>query len=282
MLHLLVFFLIVIGVNESFAQGVNDNFLKEIHDTGPRGVGDLLKGRDGIGFDPMDELDSIKSFRVERRLDETKSAKRDYDSRMAGECSCVLADCLHFQAVRIDDTRTEAEKKADEERDDGARARTKLLCLQWFCSGGANSAEDIRSARVNGTPVRYPGGIGKRTSETICPGGKIQQDAGSGKFYKQLKALAIQLDRERGVEERLRQQRRADEKLRRKKQIEAQTAAHKAETEQRRKRAEFERSVREAKKLAACRQAWSHGRHPCGCSGLRDVPARVRGTTCGK
>ena len=185
---------------------------------------------------------------------------------MVSECSCVFSPCL--EAERRNDTRTQAEKEADEERARGAWRQRKSLCWRWFCSGGVH-------------PLGlHPLGL---SVEANCPGGKIQQGGDGEGFYEQLKALTAELDQERAVEERLRQQRRADEKRRREAQIEAQIAAQAAERERRRQRAEAERREWEAKQLAWCRKAWSQRRNPCGCVFPAEAPAWVReARTCEK
>lgn len=282
MLRLLFFSLIVLSASETYGQGANYDFLNEEAGSASGVIGDFLKEDGGAAFDPRDELDRIKSSRIEKQLEETKQAKKVYDSRMARECDCLLGECPYVSVVRTNDTRTQAEKRADAERNKRARAQRKSLCLRWFCSGGANSAEEIQSARARGVPVSYPG-IWNRTTEDRCPGGKIQQEGDGEEFHRRLRSLEARLDHERAVEERLRQQRRADEKRKRQAQIEEQTAKRAAEQKRLRQRAEAQRREREAAKLAACRETWSQRRNLCGCGGLPEAPAWVRGApTCEK
>ena len=263
MLHMLFSFLIVLIANQTHGQGVDSNFLDEeaVSVSGSIDTSIFDEG-EGPGFHPMDVIDSVKSFRIEKKIKkteraikETERARKAHDSRMASECSCVFSPCL--EAERRNDTRTQAEKEADEERARRAWRQRKSLCWRWFCSGGGHF-------------------LGLGILEDDCPGGKIRQGGDDEGFYEQLKALTAELDRERAVEEWLRQQRRVDEKRRREAQIEAQIAAQAAERERRRQRAEAERREYEAKELAWCRKAWSQRRNPCGCVFPAEAPAWVR------
>ena len=281
MLRMLFFLLAVLVANPAYGQGVNDDFLDEGAGSasGSIDIGFLDEG-DDTGFDPMGELDAVKSSRIEKRLEVTKSAKKDHDSRMAKECDCVLNVCLSMELVNPNDTRTEAERKADKERARRAQRQKESLCWRWFCSGGANSAEEIQSARASGIPVTYgvPG-----ASEADCPGGKIRQGGDGEGFYQQLKTLEAELDEERAIEERLRQQRRADAERKRKARIAADKARQEQILEQNRQRAAAAQAEREAEQLAWCQEAWNQGNRPCECVPLPGAPACVGpGCTCGK
>ena len=285
MLRMLFFLLIALVANPAYGQGVNDDFLDEGAGSasGSIDTGFLDEG-DETGFDPMGELDAVKSSRIEKRLEATKSAKKEYDSRMAEECDSAFND-LWLEVVDPNDTRTVAERKADEERARRARKQKKSLCWRWFCSGGANSAEEIQSAWAIGIPVTY--GVHSfshfRASEVDCPGGKIRQGGDGEGFYQQLEALEAELDEERAIEERLRQQRRADAERKRKARIAADEARQEQILEQSRQRAAAAQAEREAEQLAWCQEAWSQGRKPCGCGSLPGAPVCVGpGCTCGK
>lgn len=265
MLRMLFFLLVVLVANPAYGQGVNDDFLDEGAGSasGSIDTGFLDEG-DDTGFDPMGELDAVKSSRIEKRLDETKRMKNRHDSRMAEECHCVFHPCL--EAVKVDETntpRTEAEREADEARDSRARMQRESLCWRWFCSGGTES-------------VTY--GF---ASEDRCPGGEIRQGGGGEGFYQQLKALEAELDKERAIEERLRQQRQADAEHKRKARIAADKARQEQILEQNRQRAAAAQAEREAEHLAWCQETWSQGRDLCACRSLPGAPVCVGvGCTC--
>ena len=281
MLCLLFFLLVVLVANPAYGQGVNDDFLDEGAGSasGSIDTGFLDEGED-TGFDPMGELDAVKSSRIEKRLEATKSAKKDHDSRMAEECDCVFTSLCILELENPNDTRTMAEREADAARAREAWRQKESLCWRWFCSGGANSAEEIQSARASGFPVTY-GVLG--ASEDNCPGGEIRQGGDGEGFYQQLKALEAELDQERAIEERLRQQRRADVEHKRKARIAADKARQEQILEQSRQRAAAAQAEREAEQLAWCREAWSRGNRPCECVPLPGAPVCIGpGCTCGK
>ena len=143
MIRILFFLLIAVVAGQAHAQGGSDDFLNERPgsvsgsiDTG------FLDEKDSTSFDPMNELDSVKSSRIEKRIRETKRAKKDYDSRMASECHCVFMVCL--EAVRRNDSRTEAERegrrrtsKESTEAEEVPLLALVLLGWRQLCGGGS-------------------------------------------------------------------------------------------------------------------------------------------------
>lgn len=266
----LLFLAIVLFSNGTYAQGTSIDKVLESIDPGDRRTmkADFLSEKGCSDFDPEDELDSVKSFRVRKELDETESAKRNHDSRMADECHCVFNICM--EAVRRNDTRTQAQIEADRKRAQRARKRRKSLCWRWYCSGGANSSTVARL----GLPF---------ARESECPGGKIRAGGDSGDFYRKLKKLESELEREEAIEERLRRQRRRQRLAYEKRECEARVAAKKAREERLRREAEAKHQEREAKRAAWCRLKWSRGSNPCSCGAMAAAPAWVKNaSTCEK
>ena len=285
MFRLLLFLIFVLPANNMYAQGVDlDEVLKSIdpgegpgrHST----EGDFLNEKGGSDFDPQDELDNIPSFRLEKKITETERAKKNYASRTWNQCHCVLdpESCppkfeIYLEARRINDTRTKAEREAEKDqakRRARKRARAEetrsSICWSWFCSGGAGS-EQFASGR-----------------EEQCPGGKIQKGNSDGDFYfRQLKSLQVELEKERAIEERLTRQRRAEEERKRKMRIAADEANEEQRREQSRQQAAAAQAEREARELDRCQAQWDRGRNPCGCGHLAAAPAWVQiASTCEK
>ena len=261
LLPFLIFFFLADGV---YAQGGDiDDALKSIDPGDQRTVNtDFLSEKGGSDFDPEGEFDSVGSFLVNKKIEKIKREQKSYNSRMARECRCVFNVCLHLEAVRRNDARTEAEVAADKKQAAKVSRQRESLCWRWYCLGGANSASYGFA------------------SEDRCPGGKIQSGGGGGEYYYQLRELEAGLERERAIEARLRQQRAERERNERKAKRKAQVAEEEARDEGVRQQAAAERQERQAKKLAWCQERWSVGGNPCGYRGLPGAPPPCIGPYC--
>ncbi|MCY4384217.1 MAG: hypothetical protein OXE44_13820 [Nitrospinae bacterium] len=267
MFYSLLFLVIVLFPNSTYAQGagiddvlksidpgdrkaMNEDFLNETRndsfnstDTG------LLDEGEGSRFDPMNEVDAIPRIRKEREIAEKEKEiveAKGYDARMERECWCVFNPCLVLEAKLKDDLSTDAKRLAERRADAyNERAKTKKsLCRRW----------------------------------------KEQKEQGRSKdrldtLYRQLEALNTQSDEERRMEERLKQQRIADERRKRESQVaaeKAKIAAVKAKLERRRQEAAADRQQREARELVRCQALWDKGRNPCSCAHLPGAPVSVQ------
>ena len=259
MLCSLLFLVIVLFPSNMYAQGASiDDVLKSIDPgdgetstyTGPLDEGE------GSRFDPMDVLDAIPRFRKEKEILEKKKEiveATNYDARMERECWCVFNPCLVLEAKMKDGLSADAKRLAERRADaynERAKAK-KSLCRLW------------KEQKEQG-----------RTKDRL--------DA----LYRQLQVLNTQSDEERKIEERLKQQRIADERRKRESQVaaeKAEIAAVKAERERLRREAEARHQEREAKRAAWCRLKWSRGSNPCSCGAMAAAPAWVKNaSTCEK
>ena len=306
MFRLLLFLpFVFLVVSTELAQGESiDEILKSV-DPGDREPSDesLLDEGSGSDFDPLDELDSVTTFRLEKKIAETKRIGKEAErtrkndaSRMREQCQCVLEPILcaaplptiFLEARRIDDTRSEAERDAERDRAKRrarakARARARAenekstICWNWYCTGGAGSEQFGSSI------------------EDRCPGGKRRKGSGEGDLHlRQLQTLQAELEKERAIEERLARQRRLEERRRhearvakRERERDLRIATDKAMKDQRREqshqRAAAALAEREARELDRCQAQWDQGRNPCGCGHLAAAPAWVQASsTCEK
>ena len=233
-------------------KAVNEDFLNETDDSSFKSIDtDLLEEGDGSSFDPMDELDTIPRFRIEKEMAEKENEiieAKNYDARMESECWCVFNPCLVLEAKLRDDLSAEAKRLAERRAD----------------------AYDERA----------------NTKKTICRRWKEQGESSAIALYRQLEELKFQRAEERTIEEQLKRQRIVDERRRRESQIaaeQAEIAADKAEREQLRQEAAAKHQEFEARKLVGCQAAWDEGRNPCGCGHLSRAPDWVQNaSTCEK
>lgn len=259
MLCSLLFLVIVLFLTGTYAQGASiDDVLKSI-DPGdgetPTYTGPLDEG-EGSRFDPMDVLDTIPRIRKEKEIVEKKKEiveAKGYDARMEQECWCVFNPCLVLEAKMKDGLSADAKRLAERRADaynERAKAK-KSLCRLW------------KEQKEQG-----------RTKDRL--------DA----LYRQLKVLNVQSDEERKIEERLKQQRIADERRKRESQVaaeKAKIAAVKAERERLRREAAARHQQRVAREMVRCQPLWDEGRNPCGCGHLPGAPAWVQAApTCEK
>ena len=245
MFRLLPFLVFVLLAGTAYAQcGDTDSVLKSIGPGGRRTLeADFLSEKGGSDFDPRDELDSVESCRIRKKITKTEKAKKDHASRMAKGCTCALFGVAPYPFGKLC---LEARKKgapppsrAEKKRVAAARRKRKSLCIRWW----------------------------------------RDKEAGRGTYEKELEALEARLEQELAVEKRLKQQRKAD----RERMYQEKIAAQLAIQEQLRRRAESERRESKARKLAWCREQWGRGANPCGCGGLPEAPAWVKNApTCEK
>ena len=68
MLHMLFSFLIVLIANQTYGQGVDSNFLDEEAGSISGSIDtSIFDEGEGPGFHPMNEVDSVKSFRYRKK-----------------------------------------------------------------------------------------------------------------------------------------------------------------------------------------------------------------------
>ena len=245
MFRLLPFLVFVLLAGTAYAQcGDTDGVLKSIGPGGRRTLeADFLSEKGGSDFDPRDELDSVESCRIRKKITKTEKAKKDHASRMAKECTCALFGVAPYPFGKLC---LEARKKgapppsrAEKKRVAAARRKRKSLCVRWW----------------------------------------RDKEAGRGTYEKELEALEARLEQELAIEKRLKLQRKAGRERMRAERI----AAAKAERERLRQVAAARRQELKARKLAQCRAQWDEGRNPCGCGHLPEAPAWVKNApTCDK
>ena len=259
MFRLLLFLVIVLLAHTAYAQGGDiDDVLKSI-DPGDGKTSTYTSPLDegkGARFDPMDLLDEIPRLRKEKEIVEKKKEiveAKGYDARMNKECWCVFNPCLVLEAKMKDGLSADAKRLAERRADaynERAKAK-KSLCRRW------------KEQKEQGRP-------------------KDRLDA----LYRQLEVLNVQSDEERKIEERLKQQRIADERRKRESQVAAEkaaVAAVKAERERLRREAAVRHQQRVAREVDRCQPLWDEGRNPCSCGHLPGAPAWVQAApTCEK
>ena len=267
MFRLLVLLVFVLLAHNAYPQGIEiDNLLKSIDHGGRKAVNDdspketdgpgfnsidarLLDERNVSRFDPIDELDTIPRFRKDKEIAEKEKQiveAKGEDARMESECWCVFNPCLVLEAKTKDGLSEDAKRLAERGADAyNKRAKAKKsLCRRW------------KEQKEQG-----------RTKDRLDT------------LYWQLDALNAESDEERRIEERLKQQRIADERHKRESQIaaeKAKSAAVKADIERRRRDSAARHQQREATKWVWCQARWDEGRNPCGCGHLPGAPVSVQ------